>query len=83
MNELSLGDGKGKAPWCRDTAEGAVMTREELNVASMRGGGDRDYEIVHVGDHNALRNHRMQWRNIYHKEEGGNWRALGGTYGDR
>ena len=59
MNELSLGDREGKAPGCRDTAESAVVALKELNVASMRGGRDRDYEVIHIGDHNALRYHRV------------------------
>jgi len=53
------GDGEGKAPGCRDPAEGAVVALKELNVASVGGGGDCDHEIVHIGDHNALRYHRM------------------------
>jgi len=83
VNELSLRDGKGKAPGCRDTAERALLALKELNVTSMRGGRDCDYEIIHVGDHNALRYHRMQWRNIYNKEEGRDGGALGGTHDDR
>ena len=59
MNELSFGDGEGKAPGCRDTAERAVVALEELNVASVGGGRDRDHEIIHIGDHNALRHRRM------------------------
>ena len=59
MNELSLGDGEGKASRCRDTAERAVVALKELNVASVRGGRDRDNKIIHVGDHNAFRYRRM------------------------
>jgi len=57
VNELSLGDGEGKAPGCRDTAERVVLALKELNVASVRGERDRDHEIIHVGDHNAFRDH--------------------------
>jgi len=59
VNELSFEDGEGKTPGRRDTAERAVVALEELNVASVRGGGDHDHEIIHIGDHNALRYHRM------------------------
>jgi len=83
VNELSLGDGEGKAPGCHDTAERAVLALKELNVASVRGGRDSDHEIVNVGDYNALRYHRVQWRNLYNKEEGGDGGALGGTHSDR
>jgi len=59
VNELSFGDGEGKPPGRRDTAERAVVALEELNVASVRGGRNRDHEIVHIGDHNTLRYHRL------------------------
>ena len=83
MYELSLGDGKGEAPGCRDTAERAVLALEELNVAPVGGGRDGDHEIVHVGDYNTLRYHWVQWRDMYNKEEGGDGGALGGAHGDR
>jgi len=59
VNELSLGNGEGRASGCRDTAKRAVVALKELNVASMRGGRDRDYKIVQVGDHDAHRYYRM------------------------
>jgi len=57
VNELSLGDGEGKAPGCRNAPERAVLALKELNVASVRGGRDRDHEAIYVGDHNAFRDH--------------------------
>ena len=80
MNEFSLGDGKGKPPWCRNTAEGAEVALKELNIAPVRGGRDRDHKIIHVGDHNALGDHGVQWRNINNEEEGRDGGALGGTH---
>ena len=83
MYELSLGDGEGEAHGCRNTAKRAVMALEELNVASVGGGRDRDHEIIHVRDYNTLGYHWVERRNINNKEEGGDGGALRGTYGDR
>jgi len=57
VNELSPRDREGKAPGRRYAAERAVVALKELNVAPMRGGRDRDHEVVHIGDHNAFRDH--------------------------
>jgi len=57
VNKLSLRDREGKALGCRHTTERTVVALKELNVASMRGGRDRDHEVVHVGDHDAFRDH--------------------------
>jgi len=59
VNELSLGDGEGEASGRRNPTKGAVVTLKGLNVASVGGGGDRDHEIVHIGDYNALRRGEM------------------------
>jgi len=83
VHELCLGDGEGETPGCRDTAERVVLPLKELYLASVGGGRVGDHEIIHVGDYNTLRYHRVQWRNIYNKEEGGNGEPLGGTHGDQ
>jgi len=59
VNEFSLGDGEVEASGHCNPAKGAVVALKELNVASVGGGGDRDYEIIHIGDYNALRYHRV------------------------
>jgi len=59
VNEFSLGDREGETPGCRNPAERTEVTLKELNSASVRGGRDRDHKIIHVGDHNALGDHRV------------------------
>ena len=45
----------------------------------MRGGGNRDHEVIHVGDYDAFGNYRGQWGNVCNEEAGGDRAALGGA----
>ena len=58
MNEFRLGNGKGKTSGRRNATHGAQVFLKELNIASVRRGGDRDHQIIHIGEHYALGDHR-------------------------
>jgi len=80
VDEFCLRNGEGKIHGCRNTAKGAEVALEELNVASVGGGGgDRDHQIVNVGDHNAFGDHRVKRGNINDEKGRGDEGALGAT----
>jgi len=41
---------------------------KKVYVASVRGGGDTDHKVVHVGNYDTFGDHRVERRNIYDKE---------------
>ena len=59
MHEFCLGNGKGETSGRRDASQGPEVALKELNIASVGTGGNRDREMIHIGDNYALGDHLM------------------------
>jgi len=57
VDEFCLGNREGESPGRRNAAQGAKVALQELNIAPVGRGGNRNDEIIHIGDYYALGDH--------------------------
>jgi len=57
VDEFGFRNREGEAPGCRNSAQEAGVALKEFNIAPVCSGGNRDYEIVHIGDYYAFGDH--------------------------
>ena len=82
VDKLGFWDREGQSFRSRDAAPGPIMTLEELDVPSVRGGRHCDHDVVNVAENQALGDVVMERGDVNNKQEGGDRGALRGTHSD-